>query len=143
MVQHYERMSAAGHGQPASFHGWKHDSTLGNEYEDAELRTADRKTGVVKPGPTRRDGAFVKHAPDVIVVPNTVEYRRALVDKSLWPADQATAQIAGVPFDCTFGDEEELAHHVAKPEPEAPKRARAYSPPTVDVSSTAPDAEKV
>lgn len=104
MVQDYERMGK--HGQPALFHGWRHDSTLGEEYRDPEFR--DVKTKV---GPVRRDGGFVKHCPEIIEVPNSVEYRRALVDKSLWPADQATAQEAGVPFDPTFGGDEDLAHH--------------------------------
>jgi hypothetical protein len=114
MVMHYER--TARHGQPASYHGWKHDSLLGDEYVDPEFSTKDKKV-------VRRDGGFVKHAPEVIEVPNSVEYRRALVDLSLWPADQATAQEAGVPFDPTFGGEEELAHHVAP----LPKKT-SYSP---------------
>jgi len=122
MVQNYER--GAVHGQPAAFHGWKHDSTLGDEYEDVERRSVDPKTKAVAPGPKRRDGGFVKRCPEVVTVPNSVEYRRALSDLSLWPADQATAQEAGVPFDPCFGGEEELAKHAAP----APRKSLSPAP---------------
>jgi len=133
MVQHYER--SAKQGQPASFHGWKHDSQLGGEYVDVEFSTKDKKV-------IRRDGGFVKHAPEVIEVPNSVEYRRALVDLSLWPADQATAQAAGVPFDPFFGGEEDVAHHAPKIAAKAEVTYRP-APPVPEHIDAAFDAEKV
>lgn len=103
MVPHYERMSNVGQGRPVvPPHGWKHDPTAGDEFIDPETKQK------------KNHGAFLKHAPDVIVVPDCVEYRRHLRDKDLWPADQATAQAAGVPFDPSFGDDEDLAHHTPK-----------------------------
>lgn len=36
-------------------------------------------------------------------VPNVAEYRNAVVEGSLWPADEATAKACGVPFDPFFG----------------------------------------
>jgi len=33
------------------------------------------------------------------------EYMRELAQGTLWPADEATAQAAGVPFDPSFGNE--------------------------------------
>jgi hypothetical protein len=111
MVPHYERMGNVGHGRPVvAPHGWKHDPNGGPEIVGPQ------------PGQSRTEGAFVKHVPEVIVVPDCVEYRRHLRDGDLWPADQATAQAAGVPFDPHFGGDEELAHHapVAAPEEVSP-----------------------
>jgi hypothetical protein len=109
MVPHYERMANVGHDRPVvPPHGWRHDPSAGPEIVGP------------KPGQSRTEGAFVKHAPDIITVPDRVEYRRHLRDGDLWPADQETAQAAGIPFDPSFGDDEELAHHAPKA-PEPPK----------------------
>ena len=85
MVPHYET-----HPQVRRFHGWKFDPTLGEEFEHPETKSMVRA------------GGFGSHD-DVIEVPDTVEYRRHLRDGDLWPADQDTAQAAGVPFDPSFG----------------------------------------
>lgn len=72
------------------FHGWKHDKEAGDDF------TVWGTTEV------RRQGAWVGHD-ESVAVPSTTEYIRAIRDGDLWPADQATAQRAGVPFDPTFG----------------------------------------
>jgi hypothetical protein len=86
MVPDYEHQ-----GSIRRFHGWKHDPKLGVEFKHPET------------GRQTMSGGFANHD-ETIVVPNTVEYRRHLRDKDLWPADQATAQEAGVPFDPNFGE---------------------------------------
>jgi hypothetical protein len=99
MVPHYEA-----HPQVRKFHGWKFDPTVGEEFEHPEHKQV------------MRAGGFVGH--DLpIEVPDTVEYRRALRDGDLWPADQATAQAVGIPFDPTFGEKAEVE------EPEESERA--------------------
>lgn len=85
MVPHYEA-----HPQVRRFHGWKFDPTLGEEFDHPEHKQRMRM------------GGFAGHDND-IEVPDTVEYRRHLKDGDLWPANQATAQAVGLPFDPTFG----------------------------------------
>lgn len=118
MVQNYETM-----GVVRQYHGWSHDSTLG-EHEPI----LDDKTG--KPtGKTRPQGGFVKleaSLPEhVIELPWTTEYVRALRDGSLWPADQATAQAVGVPFDPEFGGEHPLGKPSEKPADQATAQAES------------------
>jgi hypothetical protein len=112
MVQNYETGA-----QVRRFHGWKHDPTAGEEFSDPNDH-----------GKVKAQGAFVGHDAD-IAVPNTVDYRRAVADGDLWPANQETAQECGVPFDSTFGE---------APEPKPALVSLSASTPT----SVAPAAEE-
>ncbi len=100
MVQDYGQMRAG----VRCFHGYKHDPTLG-----AKVPIFDDKG--VPTGATGNRGAFVKQlgSESVVVVPfeddHRGEYIRALRDGSLWPADEYTAQLAGLAFDKAFGGE--------------------------------------
>lgn len=92
LVPHYEQQEAG----RRRFHGWKHDPTQGPSYLDPQTKQP------------RHHGAYVKQS-DVIAVPLSsrylAEYLRHLREGDLWPADEATAQRAGVRFDATFGGE--------------------------------------
>ena len=56
------------------------------------------------------------------------EYLREIRERALWPADEATAKAAGVPFDPTFGGEyPELTKPKPTPEP-APAATPAPEP---------------
>ena len=94
MVPDYEA-----HTHVRRFHGWKHDPTLGEEFVVHPGSMLPGET----PGARKRHGAWVGHD-EVREVPMSAEYLRHLRDGDLWPADQATAQAAGVPFDPTFGE---------------------------------------
>ena len=86
MVPDYEA-----HERVRQFHGWKHDPNAGEEFRE-------HATGIVK-----KQGAWVGHD-EAREVPMRAEYLRHLREGDLWPADQATAQAAGVPFDPHFGE---------------------------------------
>jgi hypothetical protein len=87
-------------GATTRFIGWQHDPSGGHEYSVVEGGVSEtRKSGhhEAKDEPTvltfaLSDGLFG-------------EYLRCLRDGDLWPADAATAALAGVPFDPTFGGE--------------------------------------
>jgi hypothetical protein len=73
------------------FIGRRHDSTIGHEGRDEH-------------GNKFKSGGWPStDAPQT--VPARAEYAKACQDKSLWPADQATADYCGVPFDPDFGGE--------------------------------------
>lgn len=109
LVPHYEAQEA---GQ-RRFHGWKHDATQGPSYIDPETKQS------------RNHGAFTKRVgiENVIAVPTTSrfrsEYVRHLREGDLWPADEFTAQQAGVPFDPSFGGE----HDASAPQGHEPTSA--------------------
>lgn len=98
MVTDYGQMRAG----VRRFHGFKHDPTLG-----PKLPLVDDKG--VPTGAVGNHGAFVKQLGEVVTVPfedqHRGEYIRAMRDGDLWPADEYTAQLAGVAFDKTFGGE--------------------------------------
>jgi len=75
-----------------SFVGWSCQA-IGPEFVDPETRQP------------RRHAGFVKRVGEVVELPVRAEYLRHLRDRDLWPADEATAQIACVPFDPKYGGE--------------------------------------
>ena len=79
------------------FVGWKHDPTLGVEF-DHFVEQPDKTVKAEK----RRSGGFVgtgvAEQVDVSEPEHAKHYRDALRDGDLLPADQATATWAGVPF---------------------------------------------
>ena len=116
MVPHYDHQASG----RRSFHGWKHDASLGPSFLDPATKQP------------RNHGAFVK-MPDVVEIPMTSdfvgEYVRHLRDKDLWPADEFTAQAGGVKFDPTFGGEFQPPTSEAPPVPsEEPKHEPPAAP---------------
>lgn len=100
------RLLVRGTGQPTDygamsqrirrFHGYRHDPTLGPQYRDTD--EFGRENGM-----TKNHGAFVKQLGEVVVIsmtdPHISSYLRDVRAGSYWPADEATAQLCGVPFD--------------------------------------------
>ncbi len=88
------------------FHGYRHDATLGPKMPLVDAQG-------VPTGAVGNHGAFVKQLGDVITVPfedqHRGEYIRAMRDGDLWPADEYTSSLCGVPFDKTFGGEHDEA----------------------------------
>ncbi len=93
LVQDYAAMDAG----VRRFIGWRRDASLRDEAAAI-------------------DGGFVSTGADV-ELPFRAEYVTALKDGSLWPADKATAELAGVPFDPNFGESP-----AAQPEPRDSKK---------------------
>lgn len=93
------------------FHGYKFDSTLGPKV--AMRDEFGRSTAEV-----RNHGAFVKSLGEIVTVDffdqHRGEYIRHLRDGDLWPADEYTAQLAGVAFDPKFGGEHDDAAKAAQ-----------------------------
>lgn len=90
------------------FHGLRHDPKAGPEFTDP-------KTLQVK-----NHGGFVGLRGEVIALPITTENLRALRDGDFWAADEATARVAGVSFDPTFGGEHPPITPASAPKAEAP-----------------------
>jgi hypothetical protein len=105
MVPHYETQEDS---RVRRYHGCKIDGNIGPDVK--ELDDKGKETGRVL-----KQGAVVWHS-DVFELPNRGEYLRHLRDKDLWPADEATASLAGVPFDPKYGGE----HDIAPPSPPKP-----------------------
>lgn len=95
-VQDYAALMGSGVNR---FHGWKLDTTVGKPFVDPDTKQP------------RRHAVYVKTLGTENVVeidsedPHFGEYVRHLRAGDLWPADIATAQMAGVKFDATFGNE--------------------------------------
>ena len=93
---------AAQAGGVRRFHGFVFDTSLGPKFQEKD--DLGRVTGRVA-----QHGAFVKQIGLVVEVPSSSrylsEYIRHLRDGDLWPADEATAQWCGRPFDPLFGGE--------------------------------------
>jgi hypothetical protein len=104
-VQDFEALGNGGPGSVNRFHGWKWVS-YGPQYMIVD--------DLGKPtGRSTTAGHRVKQLGKVCEVPDTVEYRRALLCGDLWPADEATARAVGAKWDPSFGDEhgdKALAH---------------------------------
>lgn len=78
------------------FIGRKHDRTLGAVFVERDHTGVDNQH--------RQGGWPASHHPrEPDEVPYRAEYLFAIRDGDLWPADKATADICGVPFDPTFG----------------------------------------
>jgi len=95
-VQDYAALANRTH----RFHGWEEKPMTGEVYQNPVT------------GKDAKHSTYVKKCA-VIELPVTTEYLRAIkgdprsgaASADLWPADQATAQLAGVPFDPDFGGE--------------------------------------
>lgn len=87
------------------FIGRRYDRTLGFDEKDPLTGNVTKTGGFPSTGKVEE-------------VPYRGEYIHALRDGDVWPADEETARVAGVPFDPTFGGEVE-------PELEAPKTTTA------------------
>lgn len=86
------------------FHGWKHDPKLGPEFVDPVTKQK------------KNHGGYVRQS-DVVELPVTTEYIRHLRVGDLWPADEATAQLVGRPFEPDFGGEHPSMAPEAKESP--------------------------
>ncbi len=118
LVPNYEHQE----GGRRSFHGWKHDATMGPAFVD------ENKV-------QHHHGAWVKGVGEVLEVPMRGEYIRHLRDGDLWPADVETARAAGVAFDPTFGAEHAV-ERVTTPAPDKPIDLTSVFPKSVTVAST-------
>jgi hypothetical protein len=109
------------------YHGRRIDMTLGPLVEHEEMvRAPNGKQQVVKV--MKRPAAFVPGDEPVFEIPSNTpyiaEYLRHLRDGDLIPADEATAQFAGVSFDPTFARSLHRIHAEEKArEASAPKGA--------------------
>ena len=105
------------------FHGWKHDPTKGPRFKDSIT------------GEQKAHGGFEKQVRQIVEIPisnpHRNEYIRHLREGSLWPADSETAQLAGVPFDPTYGGEHDVDT------PPAPAAAKAPVAPTHEAAHAA------
>ncbi len=73
---------------------------------------------------------FIMRVGEVHEVTDRKEYRLALRDGSLWPADKQTADTVGVPYDPAFGGEhaEDVKSETAKAVDELTKAATSNRP---------------
>jgi hypothetical protein len=119
-VQDYEALGSGGPGSVNRFHGWKL-APIGPQFH--VLDELGKPTGRIDNLCHR-----VKQLGRIVEVSDRAEYRRALRDHDLWPADEATANAVGVKFDPKFGLEhgaEALADlHVHMDDLELPPEAR-------------------
>ena len=82
--------------------GRKHDRTLGAVFREMDEGGTENEY--------RQGGWPASHKPaEPDEMPDRVEYRNALRDGDLWPADKETADLVGIPFDPKFGGEYDAA----------------------------------
>lgn len=132
-VQNYGALLGAGVNH---FHGWTLDRTIGKPFNDPDTKQP------------RRHAVYLKNLGIESVVEISLEdehlgeYIKHLRDGDLWPADAASAAIAGVKFDPSFGGEHGAEEKAAQTEqiealkkkhgeekaPEPPRAARAPVP---------------
>lgn len=129
LVPNYEAQKARA-SSPAAFHvpvfhGIHNDSTSGREFVDPE--TKEKKRHLV----------LARKVAQEIVIPMTSEHLTEYVKHAkahdLWPANEATAEYCGVPFDPKFGGEHDVAAT-----PQSPADA-AVAALTGEAHATEPD----